>query len=154
MLNARRHRDGDQTKGHKWIYRNLECSTPEGIETVIRSRPGVRLERRAVVLNARRHRDGDQPRCETPGTAGCTCSTPEGIETVISPLVCYQTAMSKSCSTPEGIETVISCFGDFVEPLDDGVLNARRHRDGDQARRREPDNVRGLRAQRPKASRR
>ena len=60
VLNARRHRDGDQT------------------------RRGRRRERQARVLNARRHRDGDQNALAIRLGRWPECSTPGGIETVIS----------------------------------------------------------------------
>ena len=85
------------------------CSTPEGIETVIRrvDLATLGIER---VLNARRHRDGDQAWCG-------------GLHTTAS-----------RCSTPEGIETVISLDARPLHLVEHVVLNARRHRDGDQLR--------------------
>ena len=84
VLNARRHRDGDQPKRSVASGSTLRCSTPEGIETVIRLwRP-----------QATRTPCGAQP---------------EGIETVISGYLPENFAQGSKCSTPEGIETVISC---------------------------------------------
>jgi hypothetical protein len=59
------------------------------------------------------------------------CSTPEGIETVIRRSSSSCAMPCAQCSTPEGIETVIRSAQIVVAGLP-GVLNARRHRDGDQ----------------------
>ena len=66
------------------ILVRLTCSTPEGIETVIRSLVVVRRRQHVPVLNARRHRDGDQELRLRVLHEFIECSTPEGIETVIS----------------------------------------------------------------------
>ena len=85
----------------------MKCSTPEGIETVIRRvrrRVRSRLE---LVLNARRHRDGDQLgvpcrlRQDSPGAQRPKAS--DGDQTTIS----AGSNVLNKCSTPEGIETVI-----------------------------------------------
>ena len=126
VLNARRHRDGDQIDDDPAAIL-YECSTPEGIETVIRWMRALPSINR-VVLNARRHRDGDQFVCAS--YRFTKCSTPEGIETVIDGLP-PDSIISHVCSTPEGIETVIRS-GTAKRVVVALVLNARRHRDGDQ----------------------
>ena len=84
MLNARRHRVGDQLQRFK-------------LHVVV-----------VGVLNARRHRDGDQARSSPRASQwAAVCSTPEGIETVISWRSHGYRDHADLCSTPEGIETVI-----------------------------------------------
>ena len=56
----------------------------------------------------------------------------EGIETVISAERPATGWLRSGCSTPEGIETVISWSIPSSPLLALPVLNARRHRDGDQ----------------------
>jgi len=60
-----------------------------------------------------------------------SCSTPEGIEAAISRQFGDRRAGDDQCSTPEGIEAAIRRrrFGSGEDCL---VLNARRHRGGDQ----------------------
>jgi len=60
VLNARRHRGGDQVRHLGIDIASHECSTPEGIEAAISL--GTTADTRAStrVLNARRHRGGDQ----------------------------------------------------------------------------------------------
>ena len=66
-----------------WATISDECSTPEGIETVISLADHKDLTC-CFVLNARRHRDGDQEHVvEHLDPGAIECSTPEGIETVI-----------------------------------------------------------------------
>ena len=88
----------------------ISCSTPEGIETVISARRG-----------------GEH-------TTAIRCSTPEGIETVISRNGHRLDESTRLCSTPEGIETVIRGAPREHAQAAQRVLNARRHRDGDQRR--------------------
>ncbi len=131
MLNARRHRDGDQVHRSGAAVTDLACSTPGGIETVIRR---AIADVRAEIVEQ--------------------CSTPGGIETVIRPEIAAKCARLRRCSTPGGIETVISrgaLRGCDPEPR---VLNARRHRDGDQSSLRNLDASIPPSAQRPEASRR
>ena len=80
----------------------MECSTPEGIETVISLRT-VLASAMQPVLNARRHRDGDQKRSEISDEEyPVPCSTPEGIETVIRRLsAALQAARSSSAQRPK-----------------------------------------------------
>ena len=177
MLNARRHRDGDQANSEPRLLPSSMCSTPGGIETVIRLLHGHDLNHPRVcstpggietvirgllspraghprrVLNARRHRDGDQasdPWLLHPHEG---CSTPGGIETVISEKTMWGHILEQPCSTPGGIETVIRP-ADLRLPVVLGVLNARRHRDGDQAASGSCGRRPTACAQRPEASRR
>ena len=84
------------------------------------------------MLNARRHRNGDQTIQPVIFAINIECSTPEGIETVIGPRSAGYASISALCSTPEGIETVISGKRSDLDQHRPRVLNARRHRDGDQ----------------------
>ena len=61
------------------------------------------------------------------------CSTPGGIETVISRGRNVYGDGARWCSTPGGIETVIRACSPLDSRRGDPVLNARRHRDGDQS---------------------
>ena len=90
VLNARRHRDGDQAGVSSTATTVAECSTPEGIETVIRTRH------------------------LPPHFAMTACSTPEGIETVIRQALAHEIGSAYACSTPEGIETVIRLLSLFL----------------------------------------
>ena len=95
------------------------------------SRRALRSNGLDGVLNARRHRDGDQTGKLAGAVHAAKCSTPGGIETVISPVMLFRIFATLACSTPGGIETVIRDAR--ARPrLALGVLNARRHRDGDQ----------------------
>jgi len=61
------------------------------------------------------------------------CSTPEGIEAAISARVPARVRVqSRWCSTPEGIEAAIRQDRAAWRPGALVVLNARRHRGGDQ----------------------
>ena len=60
VLNARRHRDGDQKPRRDGKLAVFACSTPGGIETVISPERVGGSDAVLGVLNARRHRDGDQ----------------------------------------------------------------------------------------------
>ncbi len=184
MLNARRHRDDDQAAGYAMAaLRAIACSTPGGIETMIRteghprllryvaecSTPGgietmIRLHRaRAMltgddcVLNARRHRDDDQMSAKRRAASTHACSTPGGIETMIR-----RAGPSPTAITLVGAQRPEASRRDD-QTRDHGagrarrlqVLNARRHRDDDQVERRQcAVPSRPRRAQRPEASRR
>ena len=102
---------------------------------MIRRLVSTRPAQGALVLNARRHRDGDQAHMAACAAPWSTCSTPGGIETVISSQSPQPSRMMLWCSTPGGIETVISPTGRPRRRPRSRVLNARRHRDGDQHRR-------------------
>ena len=135
VLNARRHRDGDQTSTSRRIRaRASGCSTPEGIETVISERAGGRHRLRFECSTPEGVETGDQAANASLVTFQLKCSTPEGIETVIRRFggLLVDAAHRYRCSTPEGIETVIRLSSSRRLPYDSGVLNARRHRDGDQ----------------------
>ena len=101
VLNARRHRDGDQS-GHLFpgeLARS--CSTPGGIETVIRQHGHDARRLGFGVLNARRHRDGDQDKCDVLSDRCARCSTPGGIETVIRATTRRTAEPSSSAQRPE-----------------------------------------------------
>ena len=152
VLNARRHRDGDQTPTDYTAAEKKMCSTPEGIETVIRARTS-RSASRPTVLNARRHRDGDKDRHDGKWRDAQRVLNARRHRDGDQQMHDQGKAHSEKVLHAEGIETVIECHRRQLAALVLHVLNARRHRDGDQLY--EAARIRRFAcAQRPKASRR
>ena len=111
------------------------CSTPEGIGGGIRlphRAPIARNER--AVLNARRHRRGNQhPRCATKRWKWTRAQRPKASEGESGHSRRCAALLLSVCSTPEGIGGGISCCAPLAGAGRDlPVLNARRHRRGNQ----------------------
>ena len=97
MLNARRHRRGNQPRTRpRAVNRKLGCSTPEGIGGGISLQRGNPPQPLRHVLNARRHRRGNQSETTPTDEKGEKCSTPEGIGGGISTLL--EWLMTGDCS--------------------------------------------------------
>ncbi len=158
VLNARRHRRGNQTQGgddrprpkvlnarrHRRGNQDCPRSVAELRPIVLnarRHRRGNQLRGIAsemlnrLVLNARRHRRGNQSpqSCEAPALP-IRAQRPKASEGESGLFVTVVLAGATECSTPEGIGGGISvlCVCHLLAPR---VLNARRHRRGNQRRR-------------------
>ena len=143
------------------FFHDKTCSTPEGIGGGI-SRGAPRPRAIRLVLNARRHRRGNQQcqqltrRCVLRQVLNARrhrrgnqrvavlraqvvligCSTPEGIGGGISVESSLRRFHLWLCSTPEGIGGGIRRAPTRTAARWRGVLNARRHRRGNQRRQR------------------
>ena len=178
---ARRHSEPVHGSGSSSLRSSqvVRCSTPEGIGAATTSvrrpcpwsrssaqRPKASERRRRAsvgrqglpgrgVLNARRHRSGDAPPFASSAFFdSLRCSTPEGIGAATTTPARRGSGPPCRCSTPEGIGAATTPARRRRRAAPHRVLNARRHRSGDDTRRaaRRSRSPRG--AQRPKASER
>ena len=79
VLNARRHRSGENAPVAAIATLHVVCSTPEGIGAARTCRSLMAPRSVGRVLNARRHRSGENSRADRISLARAECSTPEGI---------------------------------------------------------------------------
>ena len=131
VLNARRHRRGNQFRSHSPAIPSKCAQRPKASEGEsgfpYGTSPGPNK-----VLNARRHRRGNQPLSRLPSEFRDACSTPEGIGGGIRNSLSGGTTLAPQCSTPEGIGGGIRCRFPRWSARRSEVLNARRHRRGNQ----------------------